>query len=139
MKRLALLALPLALAACGEDAPSSAPEGGPPPPPPYQLRAELPEGNRLAIAASHGETLYSNRCGTCHLAGGMGTNLITVQQMKAGNPPEMGLLANRTDLTADYVKQVVRNGKVAMPPISRVEVTDAELEAIAAFLAKDES
>lgn len=139
MKRLGLIALPLALAACGEDAPSSAPEGGPPPPPPYQLRAELPEGNRLAIAASHGETLYSNRCGTCHLAGGMGTNLITVQQMKAGNPPEMGLLANRTDLTADYVKQVVRNGKVAMPPISRVEVTDAELEAIAAFLAKDES
>lgn len=139
MKRLGLIALPLALAACGEDAPSSAPEGGPPPPPPYQLRAELPEGNRLAIAASHGETLYSNRCGTCHLAGGMGTNLITVQQMKAGNPPEMGLLANRTDLTADYVKQVVRNGKVAMPPISRVEVTDAELEAIAAFLAKDGS
>ncbi|WP_284124317.1 c-type cytochrome [Parerythrobacter aestuarii] len=136
MKKLALIALPLALAACGGEAPSGAPEGGPPPPPPYQLRAELPEGNRLA-ASNEGETLYSNRCGTCHLAGGMGTNLLTVQQMKAGNSPEMGLLTNRTDLTVDYVKAVVRNGKVAMPPLSRVEATDAELDAIAAFLAKD--
>ena len=57
--------------------------------------------------------------------------------MMAGEPPEKGLLANRTDLTADYVKSVVRMGKVAMPRLTRVDVTDAELDAIAAYLAKE--
>lgn len=139
MRRLALTAFSL-LAACSSGANDSqqmakGPEGGPPPPSPYQMRAELPAGNRL-VAGKSGEDLFSNRCGSCHLAGGMGTNLLTVQRMKAGEPPEKGLLTNRTDLTADYVKAVVRQGKMAMPRISRVEATDAELDAIAKYLAK---
>jgi mono/diheme cytochrome c family protein len=116
-------------------APGGAPAGGPPPPPPYQMRAELPLGDRLA-GGGNGEHLFSNRCGSCHLAGGMGTNLLTKQRMMAGQPPETGLLANRTDLTADYVKGVVRGGKIAMPRLSRTEVTDGELDAIAAYLGK---
>ena len=66
----------------------------------------------------------------------MGTNLITKQRMALGEPPENGLLTNRKDLTVDYVKSVVRMGKVAMPRQTRVDVTDAELDAIAAYLAK---
>jgi hypothetical protein len=63
--------------------------------------------------------------------------LLTKQRMMAGEPPEKGLLVNRTDLTMDYVTSVVRMGKVAMPRLTRVDVTDAELQAIAAYLAKD--
>jgi hypothetical protein len=66
----------------------------------------------------------------------MGTNLVTKQQMAAGQSPEMGLLANRTDLTADYVKSVVRMGKGAMPQQTRVDITDPELDAVAAYLGK---
>lgn len=134
---LILTAALVMLASCGDGASDGAPDqaGGPPPLPPYQMRAAMPDGDRLAGAGGDGEALYSNRCGSCHLPGGMGTNLLSVQQMRAGNPPEMGLLANRNDLTSDYIKSVVRNGKVAMPPISRVEVTDAELDAIATYLA----
>jgi len=139
MRRLGLIAFAL-LTACGSGANDSqqmakGPEGGPPPPPPYQMRAELPPGDRL-VAGKSGEDLFSNRCGSCHLAGGMGTNLLTVQRMKAGEAPETGLLTNRADLTADYIKTVVRDGKMAMPRISRVEATDAELDAIAKYLAK---
>ncbi|AMO71236.1 c-type cytochrome [Sphingorhabdus sp. M41] len=139
MRRLGLAALAL-LTACGSGATdtqqiANGQEGGPPPPPPYQMRAELPPGDRLTAGKS-GADLFSNRCGSCHLAGGMGTNLLTVQRMKAGEPPETGLLTNRTDLTADYIKAVVRDGKMAMPRISRVEATDAELDAIAKYLAK---
>ncbi len=110
-------------------------EAGPPRPPLYIMRAEMPSGNRLA-SGRNGEALFSNRCGACHLGGGMGTNLLTKQRMMAGEPPETGLLANRTDLTAEYVKAVVRQGKVAMPRLSRTEVTDAELAAIASWLGK---
>jgi mono/diheme cytochrome c family protein len=80
--------------------------------------------------------LYSNRCGACHLAGGMGTNLLTKQRIMLGEPPENGLLVNRKDLTQTYVKVVARRGKLAMPSLTRVEVTDAELDAIAQYLGK---
>lgn len=143
MKRAIPLIALISLAACGDSGSGEAASGGgqaggPPPLPPYQMRAELPGGGRMAASASNGEALFSNRCGSCHLPGGMGTNLITMQRVKAGHPPDSGLLTNRDDLTADYVTAVVRNGKVAMPPLSRVEVTDAELAAIAGFLAGEE-
>ncbi|WP_321396966.1 cytochrome c [Emcibacter sp.] len=140
MKRIALVVLAgLVLTGCNESentehkmaaAPESAMQM-----PLYQMRAEMPEGDRLTSTAD-GEVLFSNRCGACHLPGGMGTNLLTMQRMEMGFAPESGLLTNRTDLTADYVIEVVRNGKVAMPPQTRVDVTDAELERIAAYLGR---
>lgn len=147
MRRLWLttLALPalLLLAGCelvtkdgDADPADGAPEqaGGPPPLPPYQMRAALPVGNRLA-AGRDAETLYLHACGYCHLPGGMGTNLVTKQRLAMGEGPEMGLLTNREDLTADYVTQVVRQGKAAMPPQTRVDITDAELAEVAEWLA----
>lgn len=143
MNRYILLMLAGALTGCGmidggETSTAGDAAGAPPPPPPYQMRAALPEGDRLAVQ-SDGEALFSNRCGSCHLAGGMGTNLLTKQRMMLGEPPETGMLTNRTDLTADYVKAVVRQGKVAMPRLSRTEVTDAELDAIAVYLSEPKS
>jgi mono/diheme cytochrome c family protein len=145
MKR-ALVLIILALSACkpagaptqdGSKGPYGAPSKGMPPIPPYQIRSELPSGDRLASGRS-GEELFSNRCGFCHLAGGMGTNLLTKQMMMAKRPPTDGLLANRKDLTPDYIKAVVRQGKMAMPRQTRVDVTDAELDAIALYLGKAE-
>lgn len=138
MKRLAAIAVLALLAACGKTDESPAakgPAGGPPPPPPYQMRAEEPSGNRLA-AGRDGKALFEHHCGYCHLIGGMGTNLITKQRVALGEPPEMGLLTNRKDLTADYVRQVVRMGKNAMPPQTKVDLTDAELDSVAAWLGK---
>jgi len=118
-------------------APASAPTGKPHLPPflLYQTRGLPPTGDRLAKGRD-GERLFSNKCGACHLIGGMGTNLLTKQRVAAGLSAEGGLLATRTDLTVDYVKAVARNGYLAMPRISRVEVTDPELDTIAAYLAK---
>lgn len=142
MKRLVLILPLLTLAACnqqGAQAPAAkqaeAPKGGPPPIPPYQLRAEQPSGNRLA-AGRDGKAVFEHQCGACHLAGGMGTNLLTKQRMLAGETPDKGMLTNRTDLTPDYVKQVVRTGKNAMPPQTKVDITDAELDSVAAYLGK---
>ncbi len=145
MKRAAMFVLPLlALAACNrgpEQADPAKPElakagapAGPPPPPPYQMRPAAPSGDRTK--ASDGKLAFEVHCGYCHLTGGMGTNLLTKQRMLAGEPPEKGLLVNRTDLTPDYVKQVVRGGKNAMPAQTRVDITDAELAAVAAYLGK---
>ena len=100
--------------------------------PAYQVRGAPPPGDRLKPGRD-GAQLFRNRCGACHLEGGFGTNVLAARFGRAhvNAPP---LLTARKDLTADYVKQVVRQGKVAMPPLSRVEVTEAELDSIAAFL-----
>ncbi|MBC2651202.1 cytochrome c [Novosphingobium flavum] len=136
MRRLEIMALVATMVAgSGAAVLAQGPAGGPPPPPPYQTRAQMPPGDRVA-AGRNGAALFSNRCGVCHLAGGMGTNLLTKQRLAAGFAPDSALLANRTDLTRGYVKAVVRNGKMAMPRLSRVEVTDAELDAIARYLGK---
>lgn len=135
MKRLIIFAA-LAIAACGKaQVPATPTHSDAPPLSPYVMREELPAGDRLADNRD-GEALFSNRCGACHLAGGMGTNLLTKQRLALGASPESALLANREDLSAAYVVAVVRNGKMAMPRLSRVEVTDAELDAIAKYLDK---
>jgi mono/diheme cytochrome c family protein len=109
--------------------------GAPPAMPLYQTRSPAPDGDRLS-GGKDGAALFSNRCGACHLAGGMGTNLLTKERVAAGEPPQSGLLTNRQDLAPAYIKVVVRQGKLAMPRLTRVDVTDAELDAIARFLAK---
>jgi mono/diheme cytochrome c family protein len=119
----------------GAAAYAAPPAGGPPPMPPYMLRPVAPQGDRLKPGGD-GEVLFEVHCGYCHLAGGMGTNLLTKQQMMAGNTPDQGLLANRADLTRDYVKTVVRMGKGAMPQQTKVDLTDPELEAVATYLGK---
>lgn len=112
------------------------PPGPPPgPPPPYQMRPVAPAGDRTKLGGD-GKTLFEVHCGYCHLTGGMGTNLLTKQRLMMGETPDKGLLANRTDLTADYVKSVVRMGKGAMPGQTKVDVTDAELDAVAKYLGK---
>jgi len=141
LSALALTAV-LSLSACdwlkpknAEGGAGGAPAGGPPPLPPYQMRAQVNDADRLN-PTSDGGALFSNHCGACHLAAGMGTNLLTARQVAAGNKQPVGLLADRKDLTADYVKAVVRNGKGAMPRQTRVDITDAELDKVAAYLGK---
>ncbi len=132
MKHLILAAGLLASAAAVAALPPGPPPG---PPPPYQMRGEAPAGDRLKPGGD-GKVLFQVHCGYCHLLGGMGTNLLTKQRIMAGDTPDKGLLANRTDLTADYVHSVVRMGKGAMPVQTKVDVTDAELDAIAKYLGK---
>lgn len=137
MKRVSLiLAASAGLAASAVLAAPPAPMGPPPgPPPPYQMRPVAPVGDRTKPGGD-GKTLFEVHCGYCHLTGGMGTNLLTKQRMMVGETPDKGLLANRTDLTADYVKAVVRMGKGAMPAQTRVDLTDAELDAVSKYLGK---
>lgn len=132
MKRLVLAGALLTCAASVAALPPGPPPG---PPPPYQMRPVAPAGDRLKPGGD-GKTLFEVHCGYCHLTGGMGTNLLTKQRLMMGETPDKGLLANRTDLTADYVKSVVRMGKGAMPAQTKVDVTDAEMDAVSKYLGK---
>ena len=91
--------------------------------------AQVPVRAR-AQTSLDGRQLFLKHCGYCHLPGGTGTIQL---QHRWGN--ERALLADRTDLGAEYVKAVARQGVFSMPPITRVEVPDDELDMLAEYLA----
>jgi mono/diheme cytochrome c family protein len=80
------------------------------------------------------QELFAARCLKCHGDGGTGTFMLARRIGK-----DKALLAERTDLQAEYVRFVVRNGIVSMPAITRVEVTDDELAAIVRYLTRPRS
>jgi len=102
--------------------PAAAPAAGPPPMPQPITLARRPN-------ATGGEALYVEYCAMCHAANGMGTGLLARRQR-----PE-ALLERRGDLAAAFVVLAARNGIGNMPAIPRGEVADADLQAIADYLA----
>jgi mono/diheme cytochrome c family protein len=75
--------------------------------------------------------LFVEKCAMCHRQFGMGT-VILARRVEKGQE----MLENRPDLSVDFVRQAVRAGIGNMPRIGRGEVSDAELDTIAAYLAK---
>jgi mono/diheme cytochrome c family protein len=79
-------------------------------------------------SATGGEKLYVEHCAMCHGPNGMGTGLL-------GRRVQPALLEQRSGLAAQYVIMAARRGIGNMPPITRGEVSDADLKQIADYLA----
>ena len=47
------------------------------------------------------------------------------------------VLEERTDLVPEFVKVIVRQGVSFMPQLRKTEISDADLEALAAYLARN--
>jgi mono/diheme cytochrome c family protein len=78
-----------------------------------------------------GKVLFQRHCAMCHNASGMGTGLLG-RRMK----PEVAELEKRDDLSAAYVERFARIGLLNMPPITRGELGDPGLLAIARYLSR---
>ena len=94
------------------------------------VSAQHSENNQVSLARRGGEGLFTEKCGMCHRESGMGTGLLG-RRIEG----ELAQLENREDLNADFISTVVRNGLGNMMPLSRGEVSDAQLETIATYLA----
>jgi len=77
------------------------------------------------VPATPEEALFVEKCAMCHRHHGMGTGLLARRM-----PDDQALLEKRTDLNALLIQTAVRQGIGTMPPISRAEVSDAQLRAI---------
>jgi mono/diheme cytochrome c family protein len=82
-----------------------------------------------------GQAVFSHWCAPCHAAGPghPGTQGLEMKYRGSGVPAE---LEERDDLTPELVKVFVRQGVLSMAPFRKTEVTDAELEDLAAYLSK---
>jgi (+)-pinoresinol hydroxylase len=118
MKRALLFSL-LAMALTGAAQAQNAPQSKP----------------AAATAAASGEAVYEKWCAPCHAAGPGHPGTQSLQMKYAGKTP--AVLLERTDLTAQMVSVFVRQGVLMMAPFRKTEITDAELTALSAFVARN--
>jgi len=94
-----------------------------------------PEADKAAV----GRRVFEHNCAPCHGKGlGIdGSKMLpgtaTLTAKYKGELP--GALEDRSDLTAETLLFFVRNGSGAMPMFRKTEVSDAEVDAVAAYLA----
>jgi mono/diheme cytochrome c family protein len=91
-----------------------------------------------------GKKTYDYWCATCHGAerGLPGIDELPGTQqlrLKYRGTKTSPLLEERTDLVPEFVKTVVRHGVSFMPHFRKTEISDAQLDDLAAYLARNNS
>ncbi|HKV04204.1 MAG TPA: cytochrome c [Candidatus Acidoferrales bacterium] len=88
-----------------------------------------PDGAQI----ERGHKVYDKWCYPCHGtgAGKPGTDSLAARGQKPA------VLEERTDLTAAMIKTFVRHGVLYMPVFRKTEITDADLDAISAYLMRN--
>lgn len=87
-----------------------------------------------AAAEARGHAVFDRWCGLCHAPGPlMAGNIALNEKYKGAKPVE---LERRTDLTPEIVKSYARRGANYMPRFRKTEISDAELDDVAAYLTR---
>jgi mono/diheme cytochrome c family protein len=81
-----------------------------------------------------GEAVYAHWCSHCHSPGRGNPGTESLQVKYSGKVP--AVLLERTDLTPQAVALFVRQGVLSMAQFRKTEITDAELAALAAYVAR---
>lgn len=89
-----------------------------------------------AADAGNGKRLYDRWCEGCHapmtpLRMPMAGTYVLEQRYKGTVP---AVLTERTDLTPEFIRTIVRNGVNVMPGTRKTEISDAELDDLVAWL-----
>ena len=84
---------------------------------------------------SAGRAVYTKWCAPCHDPGVThpGTHALTVKYQGV----KSGVLLEWKDLPVTTVKMFVRHGISVMPQFRKTEISDRELDALAAYLARN--
>jgi len=108
----------------------------------YTIAVALVLGSWAACAsaqdADRGKAKFDHSCAPCHGDGPgddgramlPGTDALRIKYQ--GSLP--ALLERRTDLNADAIRTFVRRGTWSMPPFRPTELTESEIQDIAAYL-----
>ena len=83
---------------------------------------------------AHGHQVFQYWCATCHGPGPGHPGTDALQAKYHGSKP--ALLEDRTDLDPATVRFFVRHGVTVMPFFRKTEISDADLDAIGAYLAR---
>ena len=84
--------------------------------------------------APNGYLQFQNSCAVCHGPSPERPGTRALAAKYKGALP--ALLEQRTNLTSDFIKYTVRHGVSVMPPFRKTELSDIDLNAIAAYLTR---
>ncbi len=106
----------------------------------FPSRAEDSSAPKIQL----GKKVFHDLCSGCHgpviknASPGIGATMPGTDALAAkykGSKPAM--LEERTDLTPQFIKIFVRNGVSVMPRFRKTELSDADLEALSAYLTRN--
>jgi mono/diheme cytochrome c family protein len=80
-----------------------------------------------------GSAVFQSWCAPCHAPGPRHPGTQALEALYKGAKP--AALEERTDLVPELTRAFVRTGVSVMPPFRKTEISDADLEALAAYLA----
>ena len=86
-------------------------------------------------APPSGQAVYEHWCAPCHAPGPGHPGTQSLQIKYGGKTP--AVLLERTDLSPQAVATFVRQGILLMAPFRKTEISDAELAALTAYVAKN--
>lgn len=87
-----------------------------------------------ASSISQGREVFERWCSACHGKGPYHPGTASLAVSYGGSVP--AALEERDDLTPEVVAHFVRSGVWSMPPFRKTEISDAELEALGAYLSR---
>jgi mono/diheme cytochrome c family protein len=93
----------------------------------------LSAGAEDAATIEHGRQVFQLWCAPCHAPGPRHPGTQALEALYKGAKP--GALEQRTDLVPTLTQTFVRSGVSVMPPFRKTEIGDADLAALAAYLA----
>lgn len=82
-------------------------------------------------SVSHGKQIFDTQCVFCH---GQGLGHPAWQMLALKKGKAKAYIVGRTDLTPLYIKHVVRNGLIEMPPFRVTQISNADLDALAQYI-----
>ena len=98
--------------------------------------AQAADSKKPAPAPSvSGEAVYGHWCAPCHAPGPGHPGTQSLQLKYGGKSP--AVLLERTDLSPQAVAVFVRQGVLLMAPFRKTEISDAELAALVAYVARN--
>jgi mono/diheme cytochrome c family protein len=99
--------------------------------PPVQPTAKPQPGT--ASQLQRGKAVFDQWCAACHAPGPRHPGTQALDALYKGSKP--GALEQRTDLVPKLTETFVRKGVSVMAPYRKTEISDADLAALAAYLA----
>jgi (+)-pinoresinol hydroxylase len=136
MKRCITLALGTSLAllltACGDDQSAEYKEGADAETMASAMKPpSVPASERVDVSYETGEEIFTHYCVQCH-GEGEGKPGATMLGIKHGE--DKAIIKGRDDLPAIYIKTVVRDGLLEMPPFRFTEISDEQLDLVAEYV-----
>jgi (+)-pinoresinol hydroxylase len=85
-----------------------------------------------------GAAVYQDWCAPCHSSGrGNPGTAALAAKYKDRQPAVPAVLTDRQDLTPQSIRFFVRQGVSVMAPFRKTEISDADLEALSAYLTRN--